>query len=116
MTTVKPVLRRSHTKSKSGCQACKQRHVKCDEFRPTWFVINNNWIFLVKEKENACLEEKSLTNPIATDVSLQKYRVNIRISLRRKSLSRRPHLSGGRKTLKLRAQNGKKRGSHHSYL
>ncbi|PTB35792.1 uncharacterized protein TrAFT101_010638 [Trichoderma asperellum] len=35
MTTVKPVLRRSHTKSKSGCQACKQRHVKCDEFRPT---------------------------------------------------------------------------------
>ncbi|EHK46946.1 uncharacterized protein TrAtP1_010441 [Trichoderma atroviride] len=35
MTTVKPVLRRSHTKSKFGCQACKQRHVKCDEFRPT---------------------------------------------------------------------------------
>ncbi|KAL6831751.1 hypothetical protein V8C40DRAFT_237145 [Trichoderma camerunense] len=35
MATVKPVLRRSHTKSKFGCQACKQRHVKCDEFRPT---------------------------------------------------------------------------------
>ncbi|KAL7966184.1 hypothetical protein HDV63DRAFT_385735 [Trichoderma sp. SZMC 28014] len=35
MTTVKPVLRRSHTKSKFGCQACKQRHVKCDEYRPT---------------------------------------------------------------------------------
>ncbi|KAL7943984.1 hypothetical protein V8C42DRAFT_327423 [Trichoderma barbatum] len=35
MATVKPVLRRSHTKSKLGCQACKQRHVKCDEFRPT---------------------------------------------------------------------------------
>ncbi|KAK1243410.1 hypothetical protein MKX07_004038 [Trichoderma sp. CBMAI-0711] len=35
MATVKPVLRRSHTKSKLGCQACKQRHVKCDEFRPS---------------------------------------------------------------------------------
>ncbi|KAH0489857.1 hypothetical protein TgHK011_001350 [Trichoderma gracile] len=35
MATVKPVLRRSHTKSKLGCQACKQRHIKCDEFRPS---------------------------------------------------------------------------------
>ncbi|KAL6882229.1 hypothetical protein HDV57DRAFT_53077 [Trichoderma longibrachiatum] len=35
MATVKPVLRRSHTKSKLGCQACKLRHVKCDEFRPS---------------------------------------------------------------------------------
>lgn len=41
MATVKPVLRRSHTKSKFGCQACKQRHVKCDEFRPTWCVIQH---------------------------------------------------------------------------
>ncbi|KAH8807123.1 hypothetical protein F5884DRAFT_788581 [Xylogone sp. PMI_703] len=33
--TVKPILRRSHNKSKTGCHACKRRRVKCDEFRPT---------------------------------------------------------------------------------
>lgn len=38
MTTVKPVLRRSHTKSKNGCQACKRGRKKCDEFRPAWLV------------------------------------------------------------------------------
>ncbi|KAL7940572.1 hypothetical protein V8C42DRAFT_362196 [Trichoderma barbatum] len=35
MTAVNSVFRRSHSKSKFGCQTCKQRHVKCDEFRPT---------------------------------------------------------------------------------
>ncbi|KAJ4137284.1 hypothetical protein NW768_002866 [Fusarium equiseti] len=29
------MLRRSHKKSKNGCDQCKQRHVKCDECRPT---------------------------------------------------------------------------------
>lgn len=38
MATVKPILRRSHQKSKEGCQTCKRRHIKCDEFRPTWLV------------------------------------------------------------------------------
>ncbi|KAF2675722.1 hypothetical protein K458DRAFT_492928 [Lentithecium fluviatile CBS 122367] len=28
-------LRRSHKKSRLGCQECKRRHVKCDEGRPT---------------------------------------------------------------------------------
>ncbi|KAJ4016325.1 hypothetical protein NW752_003447 [Fusarium irregulare] len=29
------MLRRSHKKSKNGCEQCKQRHVKCDEGRPS---------------------------------------------------------------------------------
>ncbi|KAL4978824.1 hypothetical protein BDW66DRAFT_128870 [Aspergillus desertorum] len=27
--------RRPHTKSRAGCQRCKEKHVKCDEIRPT---------------------------------------------------------------------------------
>ena len=27
--------RRTHKKSRTGCQACKQRHVRCDERRPS---------------------------------------------------------------------------------
>ncbi|UKZ57193.1 hypothetical protein TrVGV298_011045 [Trichoderma virens] len=34
MESIKTVIRRSHVKSKNGCQACKRRRVKCDEFRP----------------------------------------------------------------------------------
>ncbi|KAL7941433.1 hypothetical protein V8C42DRAFT_360838 [Trichoderma barbatum] len=34
METVKTVIRRSHMKSKDGCQACKRRRVKYDEFQP----------------------------------------------------------------------------------
>ncbi|KAL7914359.1 hypothetical protein GGI35DRAFT_439980 [Trichoderma velutinum] len=34
MVTIKTVIRRSHVKSRNGCQACKRRRVKCDEFRP----------------------------------------------------------------------------------
>ncbi|EAT80977.1 hypothetical protein HBH56_164390 [Parastagonospora nodorum] len=29
------VLRRSHRKSRLGCQECKRRHIKCDEAQPT---------------------------------------------------------------------------------
>lgn len=39
MASVKPVIRRSHTKSKIGCKTCKSRHIKCDEFRPRWLVV-----------------------------------------------------------------------------
>ncbi|KAL4739936.1 hypothetical protein BDV11DRAFT_107314 [Aspergillus similis] len=28
-------VRRPHTKSRAGCQRCKEKHVKCDEVRPT---------------------------------------------------------------------------------
>ncbi|PTB41311.1 hypothetical protein M441DRAFT_79471 [Trichoderma asperellum CBS 433.97] len=35
METIKTVMQRSHVKSKNGCQACKRKRVKCDEFRPT---------------------------------------------------------------------------------
>ncbi|KAF2099398.1 hypothetical protein NA57DRAFT_74899 [Rhizodiscina lignyota] len=31
---VNPIVRRSHTKSKNGCQNCKSRRVKCDEMQP----------------------------------------------------------------------------------
>jgi hypothetical protein len=48
MATVKPVLRRSHTKSKNGCQACKRQHVKCDEFQPAWFVGLIRYVKLYK--------------------------------------------------------------------
>ncbi|KAE9373902.1 hypothetical protein N431DRAFT_504404 [Stipitochalara longipes BDJ] len=34
MSTVNPVIRRSHTKSKHGCHTCRARRIKCDEFRP----------------------------------------------------------------------------------
>ncbi|KAL6825390.1 hypothetical protein J3E69DRAFT_334219 [Trichoderma sp. SZMC 28015] len=34
METVKTVIRRSHVKSRNGCQTCKRKRVKCDEFRP----------------------------------------------------------------------------------
>ncbi len=34
-TKRRPVPRRGHTKSKSGCTSCKRRRVKCDEGRPT---------------------------------------------------------------------------------
>lgn len=39
MGTIKTVIRRSHVKSRNGCQACKRKRVKCDEFRPIWLVI-----------------------------------------------------------------------------
>lgn len=39
MVSVKPVIRRSHTKSKIGCKTCKSRHIKCDEFQPQWLVV-----------------------------------------------------------------------------
>jgi len=28
--------RRSHTKSRRGCQTCKRRHIRCDESTPQW--------------------------------------------------------------------------------
>ncbi|KAL6810459.1 hypothetical protein V8C40DRAFT_258467 [Trichoderma camerunense] len=34
METVKTVIRRSHVKSRNGCQTCKRKRVKCDEFWP----------------------------------------------------------------------------------
>ncbi|KAI5462776.1 hypothetical protein BGZ63DRAFT_379686 [Mariannaea sp. PMI_226] len=37
MIKAKPVVRRSHIKSRNGCESCKRRRVKCDEFRPTCY-------------------------------------------------------------------------------
>lgn len=31
-------LRKSHTKSKNGCRRCKERHIRCDESFPQWYV------------------------------------------------------------------------------
>jgi hypothetical protein len=28
--------RRTHTKSRKGCQTCKNRHIRCDETAPQW--------------------------------------------------------------------------------
>lgn len=42
MSTVNPVIRRSHKKSKDGCHNCKKRRIKCDEFRPDWYVTSDS--------------------------------------------------------------------------
>lgn len=31
--------RRTHERSKKGCLTCKERHVRCDERRPYWYVL-----------------------------------------------------------------------------
>ena len=30
--------RKEHTKSRGGCITCKQRHIRCDQRRPVWYV------------------------------------------------------------------------------
>jgi hypothetical protein len=36
--TEKKRQRRHHSRSRNGCLTCKQRHVRCDEGRPAWYV------------------------------------------------------------------------------
>lgn len=39
--------RRSHTKSRKGCDNCKRRHIRCDENFPQWYVFPDRLSLLV---------------------------------------------------------------------
>lgn len=47
-TSTAPVQsRRTHTKSRKGCQTCKNRHIRCDETAPQWFVYSPSPLILL---------------------------------------------------------------------
>jgi hypothetical protein len=48
--------RRSHTKSRKGCETCKRRHIRCDENFPQWYVSHS-----VYQEEIKFFQEEVLT-------------------------------------------------------
>lgn len=49
--------RRGHTKSRKGCQTCKNRKVRCDEYFPQWsafFLFELPCLFLIGSTSRSC--------------------------------------------------------------
>ena len=49
--------RRTHTKSRKGCQTCKNRKVRCDEYSPQWsafFLLKFLCLFLIASISRNC--------------------------------------------------------------
>ncbi|KAJ0414822.1 hypothetical protein BJY00DRAFT_18866 [Aspergillus carlsbadensis] len=61
------MLRRSHKKSRGGCVQCKQRHVKCDERRPTCLLCSmSNRDCSFASEANASPQTSSPATPAET--------------------------------------------------
>ncbi|ENH61727.1 Transcriptional regulatory protein moc3 [Fusarium oxysporum f. sp. cubense race 1] len=75
------MLRRSHKKSKKGCLQCKQRHVKCDEGRPTCLLCtmsNRDCSFASDSQPPPQDANSSTSDPSSREGSLPSLDTNLR--------------------------------------
>ncbi|EXL40719.1 hypothetical protein FOCG_16869 [Fusarium oxysporum f. sp. radicis-lycopersici 26381] len=75
------MLRRSHKKSKKGCLQCKQRHVKCDEGRPTCLLCtmsNRDCSFASDPQPPPQDANSSTSDPSSREGSLPSLDTNLR--------------------------------------
>ncbi|XPS78339.1 hypothetical protein M3J09_010354 [Ascochyta lentis] len=87
------MLRRSHKKSRSGCMQCRQRHVKCDETRPSCRLCVNSRRECSFNHPSRALPSKLSTHPITLESPRGNDSSVASVSTLRSTLSTPAHLS-----------------------